>query len=706
MPGIVASNRMPAAPASGLRFRPPSGQLLLVGSVLGSLGAIAIAQEALRHWQTPPTPVSHPTALWRQYRWAWDPAQRRDAALLLAASDQNSPHRRQRLLQGQGWGRSPVAAAVLVQQARTAGQLGDQPLATRLWRSLLTRFPDNPLSADGAYQLSEQNPALASWLLSNHPAHPATLERAVHNQQALHLARWGPAHPGASDVIRAACQPQANTPARDRQLFALALASLGDGQGGVHCLKGATPAPATAIAISRVLLRGDAKQRLQGESFLVAMARRTHPPITPATLEAARLLSEPLKPNAALLGQLPPKLREHSADVNAAQVRLGLKNAHPVFKRWPNHPATWQLQWDLAREALLAGQWGQAQTWLQALDTKQLPEPLAARQLFWLGLSQAKQGDSQAAQRRWAELLRQHPPGYYTWRASVRLEKGNLPPLAAAVLLHPNGAAPADTTAAESTSSQASDWEPLHSGDSLVDHLWRVGMAQEALETWRSRHRTPLDPQTLAEDPDPKQRVILGRLRLGAGDRWGGLDALWRTSLRLVGESCRDRLSLHRQQHPLPFKTAFRQASQTVKVHEALLRAIAKQESRYSPGVQSPVGARGLMQLMPDTAAELAGRTVSTKDLTEDLNDPAINTKLGALYLQRLLKRWGGNPWLTIASYNAGPGAAGGWRSEALISDPELWAERIPFPETRIYTKKVLGNLWAYLRSDHSTCRN
>ena len=53
-----------------------------------------------------------------------------------------------------------------------------------------------------------------------------------------------------------------------------------------------------------------------------------------------------------------------------------------------------------------------------------------------------------------------------------------------------------------------------------------------------------------------------------------------------------------------------------------------------------------------------------------------------------------------MASYNAGPGAAESWLSSELEEDPELWVERIPYPETRLYTKKVLGNLWAYLNDN------
>ena len=132
-----------------------------------------------------------------------------------------------------------------------------------------------------------------------------------------------------------------------------------------------------------------------------------------------------------------------------------------------------------------------------------------------------------------------------------------------------------------------------------------------------------------------------------------------------------------------------------------LLLAVARQESRFSPGVASPVGAVGLLQLMPTTAAEVAGEELST----DDLKDPGRNAVLGARYLTGLLERWQGNPWLTVASYNAGPGAAGSWLSAELNDDPELWVERIPYPETRIYTKKVLGNVWAYLNNSSGTDR-
>jgi soluble lytic murein transglycosylase len=709
--------------------------LLLTGCVAGSLGLILGGQTLLRRIQPELTPATAPAQLWRHYRWSFDPALRREAALLLAAKDRESPWRRQQLLRGQGWGASPVAAAVLLQQAITANELGQTKRSQARWQELWQRFPGNPLSADAAYHLGLDDPKLTAELLLRFPAHPAALERAVQTGEAFHLAQHGPRHPGAEAVIRAACQAKTSGAERpdagQRQTWAKALADLGDGASGLACLQGAPPAPATALSIGRALLRGTADQRRQGEQVLVAMTRLEADGETKAvtnengvtnqqavtqnkagpsaeSLEAARLLSEPLQPDASLLAQLPPALRHHSADVAAAEVRLGSRDAANVFKQWPRHPASWQLQWDLARADLLAGRWDQAETWLSALDPTTLPEPLAARQRFWLGFSQAKQGRNNEAQQQWQTLLQRHPPGYYTWRATARLEEARPNPRrqqqagdqATASLPTLNAAALMEASAAASSAITSHlPWQPLNSGDALVDLLWRLGMTQAALESWQSREQQH-NPQTLASAEQHSQAITGARLRLARGDRWSGLDALWRANLRLVSQDCTSQLRLHHWLHPLPFESAFDAAATDERVHEALLRAIAKQESRFSTGVRSPVGAQGLMQLMPGTAAEMAGGPIDA----EALGQAPTNARLGARYLNQLLRQWNGNPWLTVASYNAGPGAVAGWRSDELNSDPELWAERIPYPETRIYTKKVLGNLWAYQQLKQNHC--
>jgi len=656
------------------------GLLLVGGTALASLALILAGQVLRQSLQQPITPELSPAALWQRYRWSTDPAQRREAALLLSSSIQ-APLTRQRLLTGQGWGTEPLASVALQQQAETSAQLGRQERSDALWRDLLHRFPGSAVSADARYHLSAGDQALQRELLRRQPTHPAALDAAVRDGQALHLAQWAPHHHGAEMLIRRACDPTAS-PApsgAERQLLARGLAELGDGAAALDCLNSEGAQPATKLAIARALLGGDRLQQRKANQLLLALTQNTgaHKRDGQAiSLEAAALLSTPLKPDPALLAAIPKPVRDRSADVATAEVRLGLRRDRAaVLKRWPQEPASWQLQWDLARDALLKGQWSEAEAWLALVSTASLPEPLAARQQFWLGLAIAKQERRTEADAIWQLLLRHHPRGYYTWRAASRLHGSEPPPLAT-----PSSETPA-----------ASSWAPLNSGDREVDDLWRLGLSKPAWETWRSRH-----PQT----ESAPEGLVEGRLRLARGDSWNGLDRLWRTSLRLVSDDCPTRELLHQSQHPQPFQTVFLAAARDAGIHRELLLAIAKQESRFSPGVTSPVGAVGLMQLMPATAAELAGRPLSTKAL----QDPERNAQLGALYLARLLRQWQGNPWLVVASYNAGPGAAGSWTTRELAEDPELWVERIPYPETRLYTKKVLGNLWAYLKPGVQLC--
>ena len=93
--------------------------------------------------------------------------------------------------------------------------------------------------------------------------------------------------------------------------------------------------------------------------------------------------------------------------------------------------------------------------------------------------------------------------------------------------------------------------------------------------------------------------------------------------------------------------------------------------------------------------AELAGSPQSR----DTLEQPGLNARLGARYLSRLQQRWRNQPFLTVASYNAGPGAVASWLAPDRPDpdrEPELWTEAIPYPETRLYVKKVLGNRWSY----------
>ena len=121
-------------------------------------------------------------------------------------------------------------------------------------------------------------------------------------------------------------------------------------------------------------------------------------------------------------------------------------------------------------------------------------------------------------------------------------------------------------------------------------------------------------------------------------------------------------------------------------------------ESRFDPGAVSWAGARGLVQLMPATAKDLAQRA-GIELSSGDVHDPEINLELGMRYLARLTARFGGGPGaeaLAVPSYNAGAGAVDRWLTARGEQDLDLVIEAIPYDETRKYVQAVMGRWMAY----------
>lgn len=129
-----------------------------------------------------------------------------------------------------------------------------------------------------------------------------------------------------------------------------------------------------------------------------------------------------------------------------------------------------------------------------------------------------------------------------------------------------------------------------------------------------------------------------------------------------------------------------------------LVDSVILHESAGQVAAVSPKGARGLMQLMPDTAREMAGQLGLPYDEQRLTRDGAYNKRLGTAYLSQLLARYDGEQALAVAAYNAGPSRVDAWL--ARHGDPRRgevsvghWVERIPFEETRRYTRKILQDL-------------
>jgi len=152
-----------------------------------------------------------------------------------------------------------------------------------------------------------------------------------------------------------------------------------------------------------------------------------------------------------------------------------------------------------------------------------------------------------------------------------------------------------------------------------------------------------------------------------------------------------------RVDYPLAYWPHVRRISEEAGVDPYLVLAAARQESTFRPALTSYAGARGVMQVMPDTAKWLAKVDPNVEaQHASDLENPLNSLRLGAYYLVRMIDRSGGNLVYALASYNAGPGNCDKWRKRFPHVDLETFIESIPFSETRRYVKAVLGNYAAY----------
>jgi len=144
-----------------------------------------------------------------------------------------------------------------------------------------------------------------------------------------------------------------------------------------------------------------------------------------------------------------------------------------------------------------------------------------------------------------------------------------------------------------------------------------------------------------------------------------------------------------------PYRDQLKAAARQLDLDEAWVNGLIRQESRFIAQAKSRVGASGLMQLMPATAKWVAGK-IGLKDWHwSQVTDVDTNLSLGTYYLRHVLDTLDGSPVMASAAYNAGPGRARAWRNNQGM-EAAIYAESIPFNETRDYVKRVMANASYY----------
>ena len=204
--------------------------------------------------------------------------------------------------------------------------------------------------------------------------------------------------------------------------------------------------------------------------------------------------------------------------------------------------------------------------------------------------------------------------------------------------------------------------------------LIAAGLRNEGVREWNFSLRGMTERELLAAAQEACEREIWDRC-INTSDRT-------RTEVDLA------------QRFPTPFRAELLAKAREVGVDPAYVYGLIRQESRFVTDARSHVGASGLMQVMPATAKWTA-KKVGIPFRPEQMTDSGFNMSIGTRYLKLVLDDFGGSMAMAAAAYNAGPSRPRRWREGPLL-DAAIWAENIPFNETRDYVKKVLVNTTIY----------
>ncbi|MFC0338969.1 transglycosylase SLT domain-containing protein [Kushneria avicenniae] len=299
------------------------------------------------------------------------------------------------------------------------------------------------------------------------------------------------------------------------------------------------------------------------------------------------------------------------------------------------------------RKALEHRQWREVAAWIERMAQDDRRD---AHWQYWLGRAREQLGDADGAHRAWQIAAGQR--SFFGFAAADRLHQ-------------PYALQNEPVTIARHDLDDAAALPSMR----RIAALYRIDEPGLARAEWYylMGHLPKAQRPTLTQYALTQQWYDLAIYAAIRSDRWDALD--WR--------------------FPQGYTDLFQKWGQQRNVDPWLLMALARRESSFNPQAQSPVGARGLMQLMPGTGQHVSQQLGVPWQGVTSLEDPDTNVMLGSAYIRDMAARYSGNRVAAAAAYNAGPGRVDRWL--AASDEPfDLFIEEIPFRETREYVQAVL----------------
>jgi len=308
------------------------------------------------------------------------------------------------------------------------------------------------------------------------------------------------------------------------------------------------------------------------------------------------------------------------------------------------------LEWQV-RAALRAGDWSAVKSTIDRMPPSLRGDPAW---IYWYGRALKAESRPAEAQDHFSKIATQ-----FNFYGKLAAEELGIP-----IVLPPRALAPTTEDIAPMT---------VNPGFARAQKFYELGMRLEGHREWNWQLRGMSDRQLLAAAEYARSVSLLDRM---------------------INTSDRTRAEFDfTQRFPSPFRDTMVQYAVPLGLDETWVYGLIRQESRFIMDARSHVGASGLMQLMPATARYVARKMNVSNFSPARVNELDMNLMLGTAYLKLVLDDLDGSPMLATAAYNAGPGRPRAWRS-SLVRPVEgaIFAETIPFNETRDYVKKVMSN--------------
>jgi soluble lytic murein transglycosylase len=325
------------------------------------------------------------------------------------------------------------------------------------------------------------------------------------------------------------------------------------------------------------------------------------------------------------------------------------------WRKAGNAPLTYgEYQWRV-RTALIAGDWKAVQSGIEAMPEKLRNEPTW---VYWMG--RALKADERLVE---AQILFQSIADQTNFYGQLALEE-----LGKKITIPPRPLPPTDLEMAQVSKNQ---------GLRRALKFLELNLRTEGYREWNWELRGMSERQHFAAAEFARQNDVLDRM---------------------ISSSEHTKIEMDfTQRFPTPFDDLMHPATVALGLDEAWVYGLIRQESRFIRSARSYVGAQGLMQIMPYTAKYVAHKIGLDDFMPEQAGEVGTNITLGTNYLNMIFKDLDESQILATAAYNAGPGRPRSWRAN--LSGPiegAIFAESIPFTETREYVRNVLSNATYY----------